>query len=58
MKKIAFLGTLVVPSIAFAHPGHSHAGMSPNHHLLEWGAMAAVAVGGFFVARAVAKKNK
>jgi hypothetical protein len=57
MKRIAFLGTLIVPSIALAHPGHEHAG-SANHHLLEWGAIAAVAVGAFFVARVVRNKNK
>jgi len=51
MNKLVFAATIALPSVALAHPGHSHAGMSPNHHLLEIAVVAAVAVGGYFVAR-------
>lgn len=51
MNKLVFAATLALPSVALAHPGHSHVGMSPNHHVLEMAIVAAVAVGGYFLAR-------
>ena len=51
MNRLAFAATLLLPSIALAHPGHSHAGMSPLHHLAPIAALAVVAVGGYFAAR-------
>lgn len=51
MKKLVFAATLGLPSLALAHPGHSHAGMSPNHHMVEIAIVAAIAVGGYFLAR-------
>ncbi len=52
MNRLAFAAALLVPSIASAHPGHSHAGMSSNHHLILTGAICAVvALGGFLLNR-------
>ncbi len=53
MNRLAFAAALLVPSIASAHPGHSHAGMSSHHHLIAAAAIgAAVLLGGFLVNRA------
>lgn len=51
MNKLVFAATMVMPSVALAHPGHSHAGMSPNHHIVEVAIVVAVAAGAFFAAR-------
>lgn len=51
MNKLAFAATMALPSVAFAHPGHSHAGMSPNHHIITGAIVAAVAVGSYFAVR-------
>jgi len=49
MNRIAFALILLSPAIANAHPGHSHAGMSPYHHLISAGAVAAMSVGGYLL---------
>ncbi len=51
MNKLVFAATMALPSVALAHPGHSHAGMSSNHHIIEAGIVLAVAAGAFFAAR-------
>jgi hypothetical protein len=51
MNRLVFAAILALPSVALAHPGHSHAGMSSNHHILEAAIVAAVAVAGYFAAR-------
>ena len=44
MNRLAFAAALLVPSIASAHPGHSHEGMSSYHHLFAAAAIGAVAL--------------
>ena len=44
MNRLAFAVALLVPSIASAHPGHSHEGMSSHHHLFAGAAICAVAL--------------
>lgn len=50
MNRLAFAAALLVPSIASAHPGHSHEGMSSHHHLIAAAAIgAAVLLAGYLV---------
>jgi len=52
MNRLAFAIALLAPSIASAHPGHSHEGMSSNHHILLAGAIiGVVAIGGYLFRR-------
>ncbi len=51
MNKLVFAATMLLPSLALAHPGHSHAGMSSNHHIVEGAIVLAIAAGTFFAAR-------
>ena len=51
MNKLVFAATMALPSVALAHPGHSHAGMSPNHHIVTGAIVLAIAAGAFFAAR-------
>lgn len=52
MNRLAFAAAILVPSIASAHPGHSHEGMSSHHHLITAAAIGVAAlVGGYFVSR-------
>lgn len=51
MNKLVFAATLGLPSIALAHPGHAHVGMSPYHHLVDIALVAAAVVGGYFLTR-------
>ena len=53
MKHLIIAFTLFTPAIASAHPGHSHEGMSPYHHIYEAGAAFALAAGVFYLGRAL-----
>ncbi|MCP4448470.1 MAG: LPXTG cell wall anchor domain-containing protein [Myxococcales bacterium] len=51
MNKLVFAATMALPSVALAHPGHSHTGVSSNHHIVIGGIVIAIAAGAFFAAR-------
>ncbi len=58
MNRLAFAIALLAPSIASAHPGHSHAGMSSNHHIIAAGAIVGVvALGGYLLRRSRLRSN-
>ena len=51
MNRLVIAALLALPSSALAHPGHSHAGMSPSHHIFEIALVAAMVAGGYVLAR-------
>jgi len=59
MKRLATIIILAVPSIAVAHPGHEHVGVSESHHLEAGLLIAAVAIAGgvALAARRFFRKN-
>ncbi len=56
MNRLVFAATLALPSIALAHPGHSHAGMSPYHHIFSAAIVAGLAVGGYLLTQVLNTK--
>lgn len=57
MKRIVSTLTLSLPSMASAHPGHSHGVLSPYHHLLEVGLWVGIAGLGLLIYRALRAKK-